>query len=384
MNALKYSALCLLALNAASSAKLRTNKDQMNNKNLVVNGDFEFPQVDTHDVFQAIPGWQGTANVEIGKGNLYNSKLSGNNQVAELDVYENTTLYQTINLDYDTNCLLNLQYGGRDDDFGNSGFKVYFNNKLAIADTDGVENLFNVKVHVKGKTGPNRLVIQGTGPSDSKGVVIDKVSLTCEDLVNTPGGIDIVNNNGNNTCDVNKNYILNGSFSAPSLAEAYNAEHYAKVPSIDGWTSEGLIELGFGSKYNSVWTEGNQVVDLDQCKNDPIFQRVYINRVASCRIVFDHAATKADSSNGFSVYFNGKRVFYEPLPSSTKKFNQSIEVVSTKGQNVLAFKGEGAEDNHGQTIDNVQLYCACPDTTPGPVDPDPVDPDPVDPIDEEC
>ena len=46
--------------------------------NFIVNGDFEFPQVDTHDVFQAIPGWQGTANVEIGKGNLYNSKLSGN------------------------------------------------------------------------------------------------------------------------------------------------------------------------------------------------------------------------------------------------------------------------------------------------------------------
>jgi hypothetical protein len=359
MNVLKYSALCLFALEAVNSAKLKTSSKQsaLLTDNLIVNGGFESPVVATPTILDAVPGWTGSKKIEIGKGNTYNSRLSGNTQVAELDPNENTSLTQIINRPYASNCSLSIKYAGREGDL-KSGLNVYFNNKLVISDNRSLPDLFLSTVSVSAVAGANQLRIDGTGISDSFGIVIDDVSLKCEVLNTTPTP---------STCNPATNFIVNGDFQSPSLGPL----SYSLLPSIAGWTSNGTFELGKGWRYNLVWgdmSSANQVIDLDKCRNDPIWQSVLINRIAECRLVFDHAATQADSSNGIIVYFNGNIVYTQATPLNRNKQTESIVVTSTVGENRVAFKGTGTADNFGHTIDNVQLYCKCPDivTTPPP------------------
>lgn len=352
MNALKYSALCLLALEAVNSAKLKTSTKQIMTDNLIINGGFETPVVSTFGIYDAIPGWTGSKKIEIGKGNIYNSKLSATNQVAELDPNENTALGQVINLPYNTNCSLGLKYAGRDGD-SKSGINVYFNDKLVISDNRSLNSLFAATVAVNGLAGANNLRIEGTGVSDSFGITVDDVTLKCEILTTTPPPT---------TCDVKKNFIVNGDFQSPALT-SFGTQSFQLLPNIPGWSTNSYLELGYGWRYNTVWgTLGNtnQVIDLDSCRNDPIWQSIYVNRVAECRLVFDHAATQADASNGIAVYFNGKIVYTQTVPSNRNKLTESIVVTSVTGENKVAFKGLGVSDNFGHTIDNVQLYCACP------------------------
>jgi hypothetical protein len=329
-----------------SAAKLRSKSKSKLSPNLVINGDFEQPHLASGSViYDAVPGWTGTAKVEIGRGDVYNINWGDNNQVSELDTYQNTRLDQIINLAGDVKCVLKFKYAGRDGDHLLSGLAVFFNNDKVYKDQGCHGYIAEASIDVQGKLGANTLSFKGTGEDDGKGVAIDDVQLFCEEIVTIPPP----------QCklDASIEYIVNGGFEDPMC---HNGKHY--YPNIPGWSTFGILEIGTGNIYNAAWP--SQVLELDSTTNYSTWQSFTLNEAGTCLITFQHAATTGDSSSALGLYFNGAEVF-STNPTDKAIYNQAIKVIGLPGTNTIKFEGRGASDKNGATIDNVSIHCSCPD-----------------------
>lgn len=167
------------------------------NVNIVVNGNFEQPNVGlSWGLFNNIPGWEGVG-IEIGWGNIYNARW--NSQVAELDAYESYQITQKWNFD-SYNAL--IAFVECDDTIFSSKsvlFKLQFNyaarkNGVSSPHTSSGNVLWNNVVigslnptdylvksatfWVAVKAGSNVLQFDGASHSDSYGLNIDNVQLS--------------------------------------------------------------------------------------------------------------------------------------------------------------------------------------------------------------
>ena len=354
MRSFKTIIFVIFLLGSMSATKLRSNLRQSTvstllGPNLVINGDFSNPKasnVNVDELFDAIPGWTGTAYVEIGEGKKYNNNWESNNQVAELDTFKNTIISQIINLPANTMCQLSFRYAGRDPEHKISGVKVLFNEAKVFFEERCHGYIQTAKVSVNGQRGANVLSFAGTGPNDGKGVAIDDVILRCEVIFTLPPNPP--------TCDANQEYIINGGFEEPNF---HDGTHL--YPTINGWSTYELLEIGGGKNYSPILS--TQVLSLDAkdgVGNSIVFQEVYINRNANCRLSFQHTAEVANFSASFSVYLNDVQVF-KNVGTDTRIHSETLNVTSIQGVNYLKFKGEGTSDGQSTLIDNVSLKCDC-------------------------
>lgn len=72
-------------------------------------------------------------------------------------------------------------------------------------------------------------------------------------------------------------------------------------------------------------------------------------------LMFDHANRMNSSSGAFEVYWNGALVATVSQTGTTMN-TASLELVAAAGNNIVRFRGIGAEDNGGASLDNVRLF----------------------------
>lgn len=150
-------------------------------KNYVVNGNFESPEVAHGYALNAqISGWTAEPSTEVGWGPLYVAEWGQNNHINELDSTANANVHQTVIFDKPTLCEFSYLYAGRTAN-ESSRAKVYFNNEL-LADHNPVDaGIRSNVVKVNAVAGDNTIRFQGEGPSDAVGMTIDDVKLFCVD-----------------------------------------------------------------------------------------------------------------------------------------------------------------------------------------------------------
>ncbi|OZG73106.1 hypothetical protein BTA51_11455 [Hahella sp. CCB-MM4] len=174
-----------LALSLASTAQA----------NLIVNGDFEEPQLSGHSwkVFDNIPGWETTMgnSIEIQRNTIVNAQ-SGD-QYVELDSYGNSAMTQSLHLEAGTDYLLSFYYIPRtnrgNNDNGIGVFWDIFDGNFDMFDPENevisIENQtrkempewmkFSAVLHAT--SSEMALSFAALGASNSYGGFIDNVSL---------------------------------------------------------------------------------------------------------------------------------------------------------------------------------------------------------------
>ena len=94
--------------NSLIKTKVNNSSKDNNSVNVLVNGDFEQPNVSGGwKILTSIPGWTVSLNAEIGFGLIYNNYWT-TEKITELDSNENNVLSQTLTYLLLNNALLNL------------------------------------------------------------------------------------------------------------------------------------------------------------------------------------------------------------------------------------------------------------------------------------
>jgi Ca2+-binding RTX toxin-like protein len=145
--------------------------------------------------------------------------------------------------------------------------------------------------------------------------------------------------------------------------------------SMPGWTrlnSHNYEQVRSGE--GGVWaSEGNYWLDLDggggAGSNMVISQTV--SGLASGQpmiLMFDHSNRASWTSGAFEVWWNGQLVS-SVYANGRAMISDRLELLAVGGDNVLMFKGIGATDSVGASLDNVRLFA----TVPAAVGPDVLD-----------
>ena len=116
-------------------------------------------QVDSWNIFDGgVNGWSAN-QIEIGKGNIYNSKW-GNTQITELDANANEKYTQTFkNLKRGEGYELKFSYAARSGFVNTSGAKVYWNGEVIQEYLPEDDEIHHVRVVLHAKDGTNVFAI---------------------------------------------------------------------------------------------------------------------------------------------------------------------------------------------------------------------------------
>ncbi|HYW17670.1 MAG TPA: calcium-binding protein [Allosphingosinicella sp.] len=76
-------------------------------------------------------------------------------------------------------------------------------------------------------------------------------------------------------------------------------------------------------------------------------------------LMFDHANRVNSPSGAFEVWWNGALVVTVPATGKAM-ITERLELLAVAGDNVLMFKGIGANDSTGASLDNVRLFATAP------------------------
>ena len=241
---------------------------------IVVNGDFQLPNVPSWGLFTDISGWRGY-EIEIGKGNaVYGLLGSTTNQVCELDGNRNYQITQTFLFDSLFNFVKD-EVAACPDPFPGQSLKYRLEFDWAVR-TVGINNFDSSKANVLWndyivgslqysgftgvshasfdivlKAGQNTLQFDGTSFSDSYGITIDNVKV-----------FSIYNST---------NLVVNGDFALPNVGSGWQ---YLANGLIPGWSAV-TGEIGHTSNYNPSWGAG-QVLELDSTENQRYTQVITI------------------------------------------------------------------------------------------------------------
>jgi len=169
-------------ISAASTIKVQT---QVNPEdiNYIDNGDFSVGYKGFVIVKQYSSWIARSGGIEVYTGRTYNSRWSATQKVVELDSNQNDTVYQKVNLPYDSNCTLKFDYAAREAYSANTnGLKVEWNGKTLIDFQVAPDNnLHHEEFQVKGVKGDgNEVTFYGQGKSDSLGMTFSNVVLNCQ------------------------------------------------------------------------------------------------------------------------------------------------------------------------------------------------------------
>lgn len=175
-----FTALCL---NFKISSKNKNNLTIQNqSKNLIINGDFEIPNVNNWQTLLFLHGWKST-DVKVGLGTIYNSVWEGSGQVLELDTSSNVEIEQNFNLEKAFYCSFKIDYASKY--LRSDKFSVEFNGKVIanLESNDGRKHTYE-NTNLVCNAGENTLKIKGTGNPDGYGMTIDNVQMyTHEEFV---------------------------------------------------------------------------------------------------------------------------------------------------------------------------------------------------------
>ena len=161
------------------------------------------------------------------------------------------------------------------------------------------------------------------------------------------------------------NLIINGSFETSGTIVSSGSWGRANS-TLPGWTrtnSQNFEQVSSG--YGGVGaTNGSYWLDLDSAggagSNMLISQEVTGLAVGATYLLqFDHANRTSAASGGLEVWWNGACIL---TVSETGKVMQtkSLELIAGGGSNVVEFRGIGAADNAGASLDNVRLFALAP------------------------
>ena len=220
-------------------------------EDIVINGDFEMPQVaGTYEIFNKIPGWEGK-EMEIGPSSTYSEEWPAT-QVAELDGNFNTDMTQHFTFDAELKLVrvisrLSFLWASRTTHNINSRRgEVVWNDavvaRLIPSNTQIQQAAFDVEL----KNGDNEIQLKGF---NRYGMIVDKVSLE-----STYDDTDLVVNGDfeHPRAPVNRMTVLKNSFK--------------------GWqTKRG--EIGDCRYWNSQWTRfgHNQCIHLST--TNPLYEQ---------------------------------------------------------------------------------------------------------------
>ena len=155
---------------AAMQSELAIDEDveSTENKNLIVNGDFE----------QGGNGWNGTHGIEAShSANAYGVDDKGHGAlVSELDTYTNTSLSQDLsNLSDGEVISLSFDFTKRAGLSNNEGMDVIWNGNLVFSASGDETTWQQQTLKLTAKAGSNRIEFKGTGQNDGLGYVLDNV-----------------------------------------------------------------------------------------------------------------------------------------------------------------------------------------------------------------
>jgi Ca2+-binding RTX toxin-like protein len=162
--------------------------------------------------------------------------------------------------------------------------------------------------------------------------------------------------------------LVNGGFeqSGTILSTGSWGKLNADMP---GWTRSNShpYEQVVSGESGIYTTEGNYWLDLEggsgSGSNMIISQAVSGLAAGQPMILmFDHANRVNSSSGAFEVWWNGILVMSVPATGKSM-ITDRIELFALAGDNVLMFKGIGANDSVGASLDNVRLFATAPAAT---------------------
>ena len=261
--------------------------------NIVVNGNFEQPNVGSSwGIFNNIQGWEGVG-IEIGYGTIYNSQW--NSQVVELDGNKNFQITQKWNFD-SKNAL--ISFVACDDDlFGSKSviFKLTFSyaarkngvsspftswgnvlwNNIVIGSLNPQDYLVQSAIfYVAVKSGTNTLQFDGAAASDSYGLNIDNV---------------VLSSSYNNW----QNIVLNGGFESPSTGSGWSFFNGG----IPNWQAQ-KAEVGHCNiVYNNNWpASSGQCIELDSDSNQRYTQTINVNSITITQWIINKIAQEGQSA----------------------------------------------------------------------------------------
>ncbi|WP_323854280.1 MARTX multifunctional-autoprocessing repeats-in-toxin holotoxin RtxA [Xenorhabdus koppenhoeferi] len=151
--------------NALGNEK-RLNPNQ--SRNLIINGDFE----------QGNKGWQHTNGIEAShSAEAYGLSVEGHGErVSELDVQNNTSIYQDIrDLTAGESIKLSFDFARRAKSSVDNGMEVLWNKQVVFSVHAGKTEWKYHTLTLTAKAGSNRLEFKGTGKSDGFGYILDNV-----------------------------------------------------------------------------------------------------------------------------------------------------------------------------------------------------------------
>jgi hypothetical protein len=152
---------------------------------LVTNGSFEDPAIGgALQIFASITGWDSTNGIEIQKG-LFGGASDGFQHV-ELDVVVNSAMNQTLTTVAGTDYVLTFDYSPRPDlPPTTNSIEVYWDGNLIDTVTGqgagGIANWNTQEYLVTATTESTNLEFVATGTSDSRGGLVDAVSVVSFD-----------------------------------------------------------------------------------------------------------------------------------------------------------------------------------------------------------
>ncbi|NHB97619.1 MARTX multifunctional-autoprocessing repeats-in-toxin holotoxin RtxA [Photorhabdus stackebrandtii] len=181
---------------------INDNFDSDQQTNLIINGDFE----------QNGYGWQATHSIEANHSAVtYGLDNTGHGLwVSELDVDENTSIYQDLqNLFEGENISLRFDFARRADSYTDDGMEVLWNGKLVFSVADDKVGWQNKNLNLTAKAGNNRIEFKGTGKSDGQGYVLDNI---------------VAKSNGQGQFDIVREYIRQDKAAQQALGDKASVE----------------------------------------------------------------------------------------------------------------------------------------------------------------
>ncbi|HEX8222539.1 MAG TPA: hypothetical protein VF605_01840, partial [Allosphingosinicella sp.] len=274
---------------------------------------------------------------------------------------------------------------------GSGSFEVLWNGNVVATVTDGTMTMQTRTIALTALAGNNILRFRGTGTVDDIGASIDNVRLLTTQPVFTPGNMivsqSVAGLNAGQTLQLDFDYANRTGTSSGTFEVLWNGTVIATV--VDGTSAmktktyaltaiAGTNMLGFrgaGAADDAGASLDNVRLRLTQLASAPGNMAISqtINDLAAgqpYQLLFDHANRTGSASGGFDVYWNGIRLEQITDLGSTMR-TSSYVVTARAGANLLEFRGTGAADEAGASLDNVRLLpvSGTPPVAASPTDP---------------
>jgi YD repeat-containing protein len=303
----------------------------------------------------------------------------------------NMDISQTVaNLSANQALQLQFEYASRAA-AGSGIFEVLWNGNVVATVTDGTMTMQTRTIALTALAGNNILRFRGTGTADDVGASLDNVRLMATQPVYTPGNMivsqSVTGLNAGQTLQLDFDYANRTGTSSGTFEVLWNGtvvdtvvdgNSVMKTKTLALTAMAGTNMLGFrgaGAADDAGASLDNVRLRLTQPISAPGNMAISqtINNLAAgqqLQLLFDHANRTGSASGGFDVYWNGTRLGQITDLSSTMH-TSSYAVTAVAGANLLEFRGTGAADEAGASLDNVRLLAmsGTPPVAPSPTDP---------------